>query len=124
MALRAATAPRLSSVLTGGPSMPEGNLRTEKPLSALEEEGSLITGGVSGGHAAFPTRANKCAGSNAKHAANGLISRSLISLCTITKEPAEGMEGDVTTVQGQKWLTQRGRPPALQGSSPLGLCQL
>lgn len=46
------------------------------------------------------------------------ISCSLVSMCIIAREPAEGMERDVTTVQGQKWLMQPGHPPAPQDSQP------
>jgi len=102
-----------------------GDLSTQNPLLApvLEEERSLshrLTARVSVGQAAFPTRADKCAGSDAKHAANWFICFSLISVCMIMKEPAEGMERDVTTVQGQKWLVKPGHPSALQDRSPLG----
>lgn len=70
-------------------------------------------------HTVLPTQSSQQADSDVKHTTKWVISCSLINMCVIIREPAEGMEKDVTATQGQKHLLQPGHPGRPQPSWPL-----
>lgn len=115
-----ARSPEACPVLSVAEHLPALLLEEDRPLRHDLARGVPMVHS----HMVLPTQSSHQAGSDVKHTTRWVISCSLINVCVIIREPAEGMEKDVTATKRQKHLLQPRHPGTPQSFWPLPVAGL